>query len=277
MMDNSVPIPPARTHADELHDAVRVIVDACKEIPAVRAIYTSGSYARGTSDAFSDVDVHCMVDDDRFMEFAAARRRALGRFRPITLLIPMLSGRTVAALYDNGLRVDLHAASPRWPAPWEQFAVLYDPESLLEGTQPAPASFSSATAAQAFHQICLALHGINAAYHRGDLLHAMHLAGGRLLSNTARLYRGSTEPERALVGSKGFYPRLSPTEQTRFATILERLRPSTLQQGVEGLIELAKEGLARLDPAVTAGLNTHFLDQMHTRVRAWKPRPGAGA
>lgn len=74
----------------------------------VRAIWLSGSVARGTADAVSDLDLLLAIDDGRFDEFAAEWKQWLAAVTPtvIARALPFLPGSLYCVTPDR-LRLDI--------------------------------------------------------------------------------------------------------------------------------------------------------------------------
>ena len=84
--------------------------EAFEQDERVLALWVEGSIARGTSDPWSDVDLHLAIADDAFDEFVANSRELLARVgRPLGYLETSLPGvRLLPAAIEGPVRVDLY-------------------------------------------------------------------------------------------------------------------------------------------------------------------------
>jgi hypothetical protein len=97
-------------------DAQRALVERLREVLAadvrIESAWLSGSFGRGAGDAFSDIDVTCVVDeDDRphcVAEYGGARN-PVGE----TVLLMTLYGRVVSAVRPDWERYDLLFLTPQ--------------------------------------------------------------------------------------------------------------------------------------------------------------------
>lgn len=124
---------------ESLPDAwqARVVMSASDQLskePGVVVVYVGGSLARGVGDVYSDVDLHCVVEDDA-LEFwrrhwSAAVARCAGRL----VLASDLGGPIVGgfALTEAWEHIDfiVHARS-EFQSPSVVSRPVYDPEGIL--------------------------------------------------------------------------------------------------------------------------------------------------
>lgn len=122
-------------HADQTRrqdDVLERVLEILSLDPHVLGVLYSGSLARGTQDAFSDLDVSCYLRD----EHKTGREElydAVGNFAP-TLCRMWLYDRHALVLFESGVRLDLdffpRSALERLPIP-RDFKILHDPDGVL--------------------------------------------------------------------------------------------------------------------------------------------------
>ena len=102
--------------------------------PRVLAVYALGSYARGENDAFSDIDLGCILRDEEL----SGRAELYDRIAGISPLLCRLWIYDLNALYlyENGVRLDLDFHKPSRLAEVASYAsfnlaVLHDPDGAL--------------------------------------------------------------------------------------------------------------------------------------------------
>lgn len=106
------------------------LVPVLEADPRIRAAWLVGSFALGTADAFSDLDVHCLVDDG---DLPAVEREWVGlveRVTPLVMVTPFPGGAVAGAtcLTPEWLHLDLalHPASRLDLASLAGMAPLFD-------------------------------------------------------------------------------------------------------------------------------------------------------
>lgn len=73
----------------------------------IKAAWLEGSFGRGTSDRYSDLDFHFLMEEHELSAFRANIEAWLSTIRPLVLCTLMFEGRMVNALTRDGLRLDL--------------------------------------------------------------------------------------------------------------------------------------------------------------------------
>lgn len=120
-------------HACRQEDLLQRVVQILIPDPRVLGIYFSGSLARGTQDAFSDLDVGCYLRDEA-KTGRTELYEAVGRIAP-TLCQMWLYDRHALILFESGVRLDLDFLPPsaleREPVPAD-YEVVYDPDGVLD-------------------------------------------------------------------------------------------------------------------------------------------------
>ncbi len=111
----------------------------------VRAAWLEGSFALGTADAGSDLDLHLAVRDDAFDAFCDAARTWIdGVRRPVGLTSLTFGRRRLfAASLEDGTRLDLlvePASVVAEPVRPVEPRILFDHDALLEGVTVDPAT-----------------------------------------------------------------------------------------------------------------------------------------
>ena len=109
---------------EELIERARQILE---DDERVAACWLEGSFASGTADTWSDVDIHVAIYDERYDDFFSGRIDTLNRFRTILahgetplpggshILYATLSGPVRLDLYIE--RLSMVDAVPRWDSP----------------------------------------------------------------------------------------------------------------------------------------------------------------
>jgi hypothetical protein len=123
---------------DELFDRV---ASACVRDERVRAMWLSGSLARGDADAASDLDVLIAVGDAEFVQFAAAWREWLAAITPTVIArpLPFMTG-SFYAVTPARMRLDVvsERVSELSATPFRDRTLVFDRDHL-EVIIPPPA------------------------------------------------------------------------------------------------------------------------------------------
>jgi predicted nucleotidyltransferase len=154
---------------DRLRPALLQLLAACSDDPRVRAAWLEGSFARGEADAWSDIDLHLIVEEPE--TFGAVEW--LGALMPLVLAdaIPGLSGAFIC-LTPDWVHIDLNLHSLEEELRQETTRqVLVDKDALIPSTSAAEISSGPPFFPAQQTQIFLYLMG-NAvtAFLRGDLI-----------------------------------------------------------------------------------------------------------
>lgn len=73
----------------------------------IRAAWLEGSFGRGDADAYSDVDLHLLLDPSHETGFRAGAEQWLTAIRRLVLYRLLFDGRMINAMTDDALRIDL--------------------------------------------------------------------------------------------------------------------------------------------------------------------------
>jgi predicted nucleotidyltransferase len=114
-------------------EALHKLADLLASEKEVKAVFVKGSFGRGEEDAFSDIDLYCLVEEAERQAFLAKRLSLLAAYREVLyseelfIIAPQL-----IVVYDNLLHVDLFTVTEETFKQTDQFLVLYDPENRLQ-------------------------------------------------------------------------------------------------------------------------------------------------
>ncbi|MBM4336747.1 MAG: hypothetical protein FJ108_12685 [Deltaproteobacteria bacterium] len=180
--------------------------------PRVRAVWVSGSLARGDADAFSDLDLLVAVADAEFDSFAASWRSWLAQITPTVLAreIPFLRGSLYSLTPDcERLDVVLERVSALAVSPFRTREVVFDRDGLdARVPKPAPASGPDrAKLASAIEEPLRYLALLPAVLGRGELLLAQE-AFGHLRRRISELFLEANAPL-PTTGAKHWRDKLS--------------------------------------------------------------------
>jgi len=82
-------------------------IDACQKDDRVIAAFLGGSYAKGTSDEYSDLDINLITNDRDFDEFCANRNGFLRQIGVPAFMDSFGIPNIVCFIFDNGVEGDL--------------------------------------------------------------------------------------------------------------------------------------------------------------------------
>ncbi|WP_158645580.1 nucleotidyltransferase domain-containing protein [Stackebrandtia albiflava] len=133
-MPATTPEDPIRRSLNRQRDAITRGRDVLAADPRILAAFLIGSHAAGTADAYSDVDLHCVVADTDVETCLADAEALMTRIAGPLALADRLPGTTGAvAVAADWLRLDLffHARSGYDPDRYDAVAPLFDHAGLL--------------------------------------------------------------------------------------------------------------------------------------------------
>lgn len=248
--------------ASETHEAlIERAREAFEGDERVRAAWIEGSIGRGTSDAWSDVDLHLAIADEAYEGFAPGASEVLSRIaRPLGYLDGAFPGgvRIIAASVEGPLRLDLYlerrsslASAPRHAG----HRMLFDREGIDAELASAPPLQVNARAT---------LEGLM----RGCFFGAMWPArmwgrgdwGALLMNDTGVVYQFIVPSMLIADGSPEFYRE--PYHRERF------LAPHRRQQ-VNGLLAEALDAFRGIEAGAPADLDALARFHEHMLLSVW--------
>jgi predicted nucleotidyltransferase len=211
------------------------VVYILKSDPHVLGLVFAGSFARGTHDAFSDLDVACYLRDEE----RTGREELYERVATIapTLWYLWIYDKNALYLFENGVRLDLDFYKPSDLAQQSEVytntVIEYDPDGVLQRSiskskvlPPAehPKWFEPGDPALIdwyfwmFRQVvCWAKRGAQGDYRSYDKL-------TNAINAVADIRKGLVEMRLWTLGVKDYLSRLDPAFATRIAKTYPRLR-----------------------------------------------------
>lgn len=88
------------------------ITEALNPDPRVRALFLSGSFGRGTADAYSDVDLIAVLDAEHHEAFAEDWKRILGGIAPVVFWNRLPHALVLNAVTEDWTRCDIEITVP---------------------------------------------------------------------------------------------------------------------------------------------------------------------
>ncbi|AWB44115.1 DNA polymerase III subunit beta [Paenibacillus sp. CAA11] len=251
-------------------EAVRQISSALKQDAAVRAVFLKGSMAREENDAYSDVDMYCMVDEEEISDFLQRRLAIMTCYQPLIYWSEAnFVGPQIVGVYEDGLHFDLYTVTPSSLQRTDRIKVLYDPDQLLAAYQAEDYSMSDREVLDILSEFTFSLLEFEAAFQRRDLLWASRLAS-HLAADLSLVLRHLYDPGKAALGTKSLHRALDPGILQRLLDAVNHTSPDRLPLGVQQLADLADELVASLPETAKASWNHRFFDFMHQKVRELK-------
>ncbi len=211
----------------QLH-AIEQLVARLRQDPAVEAIFLKGSFGRGEEDVYSDIDLYCLVSEERMAKFLTRRLTHLSVYRPIIwkddifIVAPQL-----IVVYDDLLHVDLFTVTRESLNHSDTIRVLYDPKGQLE-TYVDTSSLALGTqeaADEAIDSVWF-LFQYQKAAGRGNALWAVEMLRSALIK-FAKVLLHRYVPDRAQLGLKTVADYLPETPRIRLEAIYGVLVPDT--------------------------------------------------
>ncbi|OIN67196.1 DNA polymerase III subunit beta [Exiguobacterium sp. KRL4] len=211
----------------QLH-AIEQLVARLRQDPAVEAIFLKGSFGRGEEDVYSDIDLYCLVSEERMAKFLTRRLTHLSVYRPIIwkddifIVAPQL-----IVVYDDLLHVDLFTVTRESLNHSDTIRVLYDPKGQLETY--IDMSSLTLTTKEAENEAIDAvwfLFQYQKAAGRGNALWAVEMLRSALIK-FAKVLLHRYVPDRAQLGLKTVPDYLPESPRLRLEAIYNVLVPAT--------------------------------------------------
>lgn len=216
----------------QLH-AIEQLVARLKQDPAVEAIFLKGSFGRGEEDVYSDIDLYCLVSEERMAKFLTRRLTHLSVYRPIIwkddifIVAPQL-----IVVYDDLLHVDLFTVTRESLNHSDTIRVLYDPNRQLDAyVETSSLALGTQEAADEAIDSVWFLFQYQKAAGRGNGLWAVEMLRSALIK-FAKVLLHRYVPDRAQLGLKTIPGSLPETPRMRLEAIYAVLVPDTHTEAV---------------------------------------------
>lgn len=211
----------------QLH-AIEQLVARLKQDPAVEAIFLKGSFGRGEEDVHSDIDLYCLVSEERQTKFLSRRLSHLSVYRPIIWKdeIDIIAPQMIV-VYDDLLHIDLFTVTLDSLNHKDQLRVLYDPkQQLTDFTDTCDLTLSAQEATDEAIDAVWFLFQYKKAAARGNDLWAVEMLRSALIKFAKVLLHHHT-PNRAQLGLKTIPTTLPDGPRLSLESIYEVLTPAT--------------------------------------------------
>ncbi|HEU0301992.1 MAG TPA: aminoglycoside 6-adenylyltransferase [Longimicrobium sp.] len=260
-----------REHVSMLQAAADALVERFRDDPAVRAIAAFGSFAAGTCDLHSDLDLHFVVHKEAGRDFFPRLRERLGELGPVTAqtVVPSsYSFRCVIVVYRSGMRIDAHVSFLEGLKLTSPPLVLLDREGVFADYQPASPRRDPAAVARLIESFLLALSDVARCLQRDEPFYATFRAT-QVVHMAAMLHRAVVDPDSVDYGMKHLDRSGLPGEVLeRFSRALELLQPATAAAGALFLAELAEDAMRQLEPGLEGGINWEYFGLLRDQIAA---------
>lgn len=266
-----------RGHVAMLQSAADALTERFRHDPAVRAICAFGSFADGSCDLHSDLDLNFVVHKEAGRDFFPRLREGLAALGPVTAqaVVPSAASfRCVIVVYRSGMRIDAHVSFADGIKLNDPPLILADPEGILAAYQPpAPKAQDPAAAGRLVESFLLALSDVAKCLQRGERFFAVFRAT-QVVHMAAMLHRAVHDPDSMEYGMKHLDRSSLPADVvSRYARALELLQPGTAAEGALFMAELAEDAMRQLEPGIEGGINWEYLDLIRARIAESAPSP----
>lgn len=224
--------------------AINLIKEKCIESQLVDAIYLKGSFARGTADEYSDIDLYCLVSEENLNAFLPMRLDILQSFKPILYYSEVnFVGPQIVCVFDDGRHFDLYTQTPSNMSVTDAIKILYDPNKHLEKYTQKSFALSLEDLSECFNECTFVMLEFLSAYKRHDTLWAHRLAS-HLSGDMSILLRHLCDPENAQLGLKNLHRKLDTALQLKY----EKATLAPLPENAKLLADILKDISAHFEP-----------------------------
>ncbi len=214
----------------QLH-AIEQLVARLTQDPAVEAIFLKGSFGRGEEDVHSDIDLYCLVSEERQTKFLSRRLSHLSVYRPIIWKdeIDIIAPQMIV-VYDDLLHIDLFTVTLDSLNHKDQLRVLYDPkQQLTDFTDTCDLTLSAQEATDEAIDAVWFLFQYKKAAARGNDLWAVEMLRSALIK-FAKVLLHHHAPERAQLGLKTIRRHFQTIRVLRLKQFMTSLHPPHMQK-----------------------------------------------
>lgn len=223
-------------------EAVQDITASLKKDPAVRSIFLKGSMGRNDHDAYSDIDLYCMVEEKEEQAFLKRRIDHLKAYKEliftddIFIIAPQIIG-----VYEDHLHIDLFTVTEATFQNKDYFTVLYDPDGIMDPFRTEGKLTLTKTAlTEHMLDVSWFLFQYWKAAARGSAVWAVEMLR-HVMRNLANVLLYKYEPDRSVLGLKALPTHLPEDKRFRIEAIYEWMTPSLHRKAAREILLLLKE------------------------------------
>lgn len=250
-----------------LGPCIEVLLPILKEAPGVEAIFLKGSHAKGVADAYSDIDLYCVVKAQAVQDFLKARIHYLEAYQPLLYWSEAnFVGPQIVAVYENHLHIDLYTVTRETLPTVDKALPLWDPEAILKDYQERALSLTPDSLVKHYHEFSFTCLEFYTAYKRGDLIWASRLTS-HMSGNLAFVLRHLYDPNYAQLGFKRLEGKLPKPLAHALKQALDQCGPHALPRGAQDLVTIATSLLESLPQATQDQINLRFFKEMATKIK----------
>ncbi|WP_181347513.1 nucleotidyltransferase domain-containing protein [Thalassobacillus sp. CUG 92003] len=220
-------------------DAVQAITASLQRDALVQAVFLKGSMGRGEHDAYSDVDLYCLVeaqDEEAFLTRRLDHLKAYGDLLYVDTFF--IIAPQILAVYDNLLHVDLFTVTETSFLNKDYFRVLHDPNNKLAPFRDfQDLSLSPQELHDHIDDTAFFLLQYHKAAGRGNDLWAVHV-GHDIMIELAKVLLHHYNPRRAQLGLKTAGDALPASITNQITAIFNSLTPERHHDAVVKIKQL---------------------------------------
>ncbi|OIU71803.1 nucleotidyltransferase domain-containing protein [Rossellomorea aquimaris] len=224
--------------------ALDKVTASLKGDSSIRCIFIKGSMGRKEYDEHSDIDLYCLVDESDEEAFLKRRLDHLRAYKEmifhddIFIIAPQ-----IIAIYEDWLHIDLFTVTEKTIQHKDFFAVLYDPENLMEKYKnDQHLTITSEAFRDSVLDAAWFLFQHKKAANRGNHTWAPEMLR-HTMRNVATILLARYASERALLGLKTIHRDLPMDIQHKIENIYELMTPSHHSESAVCIASLLKEQL----------------------------------
>lgn len=166
------------------------------------AILVKGSIGRGDDDAYSDVDLYVVVNEEKMKQFLDKRIHYLESYKKIVFYEYVnFVAEQVVAIYEDGLHIDLYTVTRESLPHKDKAKVIYDPNLILDEYNAEIKGTSPEELAERFSSALYYIVEADSAFHRKNYPWASYILSSSI-ANCAVLLRYLYDKDYAYLGLK---------------------------------------------------------------------------
>lgn len=237
------------------HNAIQSIVSAIKADEFIDACFLKGSFARHENDAYSDIDLYCLVSPENKTAVLERRMTYLQTYQSILhveevyFVCPQL-----VCIYEDGLHLDLYVTTLDELTEDDDILVLLDPKGFLNHYQSKKLRLSNLEMANHIHEYALTLLEFVQSYRRGDYVFAFRLLN-HLLMHYTYILRYFKNPIKSKIGIKGFTKELNGRDVDQYMTLVRLVKYETSLLACKTITSMVHDLMMNLPIAIAEAIN----------------------
>lgn len=235
------------------YEAVEKISNAILEENLVESIFLKGSLARGNDDEYSNIDMYCLVKNEKYDLFLERQIKILRKYDAI--VFSKNENKYLICVFETGILLNLYVLKPAELDFSDDMVVIFDPKGLLNNYNKLPLEYKPIEIGDLFDDFLLLSLEFYNSYKRQDLIYSFTLAN-RLFETLGIFLRIRYDSDYARLGLKQFV--LDNVIRDKYLDIARKLKITSVLECVKMIYVLLDNYINNIPILIAEYINFDF-------------------